>query len=195
MSTPITWGATWVARWRATRKSVGTAAVVMMTSAVSLSAAGDSAEGKSAEGTSDRRMPSRCSTWIEDRNLAEFESYYEALTSGNFTAAVEYFAEDSVVEVHGSVPYAGTYEATAEYPAVAGQYWDPPESGPTEEPTLWADCDQVVLRGSFDQTATATDMSVDTSVIEIFTFDRAGKIARDDFYFTDTALVNKALGS
>ncbi|MGL5808579.1 MAG: nuclear transport factor 2 family protein [Nocardioides sp.] len=137
---------------------------------------------------------SRCSTAAEDRNLAAFRDYLDALLSGDGENALSFWRDDAVVEVHGSVPYAGVYEVQdGSYPETQLAYWQVP-GPPEEEPALWADCDQVILRGPFERTAVATGKEIETTVIEYFTFDRAGAIARDDFYFTDTALVNEVLG-
>lgn len=140
------------------------------------------------------RKPSRCSTAIEDRNLATFQSYLAALTSGDFTKAITYFAPDAVVVAYGSVPFAGTYSATdGTWGALQQQYWDFNNLGAQEEPVLYADCDKVILNGQFKRIARLTGRTVDTRVIEYFTFDQQGKITRDDFYVADTAAVNAAL--
>ncbi|MGF1664103.1 MAG: nuclear transport factor 2 family protein [Kineosporiaceae bacterium] len=138
--------------------------------------------------------PQRCSTVDEERNLATFQEYLDTLLSGDGEAAQAFFSEDAVVEVHGSVPMAGTYSVQdGSYGEVMAQYWQAPtgDAAPAE-PELWADCDQVILRGPFERTAT-TGVEVDTTVIEYFTFDDSGLMVRDDFYFTDTVVVAEAL--
>ncbi|MGL5856835.1 MAG: hypothetical protein ACRC35_00230 [Angustibacter sp.] len=62
-------------------------------------------------------------------------------------------------------------------------------------PVLHVDCGQVVMRIQFQATAVAVGTPVDTTAIEYFTFTQDGRISRDDFYFTDTAEVNRALGT
>jgi ketosteroid isomerase-like protein len=137
-----------------------------------------------------------CSAAIENRNLANFKAYLSALLSGDFATANSYFATGGVVEVHGaSLPFAGTYNATnGDYAALQLQYWDFSNAGTPAAPTLYADCDKVILKGPFQRTAKATGKPIDTTVIEFFTFNREGRIVRDDFYFTDTATVKSVLG-
>jgi ketosteroid isomerase-like protein len=140
----------------------------------------------------------RCNSAIEERNLAVFESYLDDLFGGDVAAAQRRFTRNAVVEVHGSVPYAGTYPARGEaYPRAQQPYWQPPTADQidTERPQLLVDCNQLILRGQFQRTAVATGQVVDVTVVEYFTFTRHGRISRDDFYFTDTALVNQALGT
>jgi hypothetical protein len=142
------------------------------------------------------RQPSRCSTAVEDRNLANFRAYLVALTGGDFTAATSYFAPGATVVAHGSVPFAGTFTvADGAWGTVQQQYWDFSNVDTTEQPVLHADCDKVILNGAFKRTARATGRTVHTRVIEYFTFDKDGKMVRDDFYLTDTAAVNAVLAS
>jgi ketosteroid isomerase-like protein len=152
-----------------------------------------------ATAETDATSPSKgrgCSTAIENRNLANFNAYLAALLGGDFATANSYFAADGVVEVHGaSLPFAGTYNATnGEYAALQLQYWDFSNVGTPAAPTLYADCDKVILKGPFQRTAKATGKPIDTTVIEFFTFNKEGRIVRDDFYFTDTAAVKSVLG-
>lgn len=137
-----------------------------------------------------------CSTAIENRNLANFNTYLDALLSGDFATANSYFVADGVVEVHGaSLPFAGTYTVSnGAYAALQLQYWDFSNVGTPARPTLYADCDKVILKGPFQRIAKATGKPIDTTVIEFFTFNREGRIVRDDFYFTDTAAVKAVLG-
>jgi ketosteroid isomerase-like protein len=142
------------------------------------------------------RQPSRCSTALEDRNLANFRAYLAALTSGDIATAVGYYAPGAAVVAHGSVPFAGTFTvADGAWGAVQQQYWDFSNIDATEQPVLYADCDKVILNGPFKRTARATGRTVSTRVIEYFTFNNEGKILRDDFYLTDTAAVNAVLTS
>ncbi len=140
---------------------------------------------------------SRCSTAIEDRNLRLFQQRLDGLTSGDPSALQrdrDYFADDATVVVNGSVPYAGTYSVTnGEYGQVLQATWAITPGVAGSSPQLYADCDKVILVGSFQATAKTTGKPLDTSVIEIFTYRRDGKILRDDFSFTDTVAVNRAL--
>jgi ketosteroid isomerase-like protein len=140
------------------------------------------------------RPLSRCSTRIEDRNLALFEERLGLLLSGNVEGSRSYFSDDGVVTVHGSVPFAGTYTVQdGAYEAMRAEYFvlAPPE-GEMPEPTLYADCDKVILVGPLSSQVRATGETVSTTVIEIFTFDTDGKIVSDDLYYTDTAAVLEA---
>jgi ketosteroid isomerase-like protein len=139
----------------------------------------------------------RCSTPLEERNLALFKEYLAALTSGALPDTSRYFTPDAVVVSYGSVVFAGTYLVTnGAWAAVQQAYWDFADMAPMlEEPVLYADCDKVILNGQFKRKARATGQTVDTRVIEYFTFDREGKIVRDDFYLADTAAVNAVLGT
>jgi ketosteroid isomerase-like protein len=180
---------------QATRFSVEAAQAAVLGILISLSAPG---AGAAEQGETARPglQPSRCSTAIEDRNLKLFREYLAALTSGDIAAATSYFTPDAVVVSYGSVPFAGTYSATdGSWLEVQEQYWDFSSiGGDPQEPVLYADCDKVILNGPFQRTAQATGLTVDTRVIEYFTFNRAGKMIRDDFYLIDTAAVNEALG-
>ncbi len=179
-------------------KIIAAGSGVLLAGALALgtSAAGSvvPADASSAAQVVGRDHQSRCSTRVEDRNLAAFERYYDLLTSGRGEEAMSYFSDDAVVEVHGSVPYEGVY-AVAEYAATAQQYWQRPTEAPAQAPTWWADCDQVVQRGAFDLVSVATGIRADTEVIEVFTFDADGSIVRDDLYFVDTAAINAVLGA
>jgi hypothetical protein len=169
-------------------------AAVLLTSATMLMMGNAAAADVSADGVDRARAPSRCSTAIEDRNLANFEAYLAALTSGDFTKALSYFAPGAVVAAYGSVPFAGTYSATdGAWAALQQQYWDFSAGAPQDAPVLYADCDKVILSGAFKRVALATGRAVDTRVIEYFTFDAQGRMVRDDFYLADTAAVNAAL--
>ncbi len=137
-----------------------------------------------------------CSTFKEERNRQLLQERLELLAAGDFTADLEYFADDAVVEVHGSVPYAGTYPvAGGQYGQMLGSVWEFSGGDTGEDPELLADCDTVTLIGQFTATSRVTGQLLDTRVIELFTFDKDGKIVRDDFYFTDTAEVNRVLGA
>jgi ketosteroid isomerase-like protein len=138
-----------------------------------------------------------CNTLLEERNLALFKEYLAELTSGALPDTSKYFTPDAVVVSYGSVVYAGTYQVTnGAWGAVQQAYWDFANTAPlAEQPVLYADCDKVILNGPFKRTARATGQTVDTRVIEYFTFNREGKIVRDDFYLADTAAVNAALGA
>ncbi len=173
---------------------VGGAAVGSVVTPVT-GAAASSVSEDTGPGEARRDGGTRCSTAMEERNLRAFEAYLDALLSGDAETALAYYSPDAVVEVHGSVPYEGTYSVVdGEYGALQQQYWAlPDEDAAVPEPELWADCDQVILRGPFERTAVSTGEQVDTTVVEFFTFDPAGRIVRDDFYFTDTAAVNDAL--
>lgn len=142
----------------------------------------------------DRSKPSgRCSTAVENRNLAAFERYLDDLMSGDAASAQALFADGAEVEIHGSVPIAGTYPAVGEeYLAVQSGTFGPPVGDAAEPPRLWADCDQVILQGAFVRDVPSTGERLDTTVIEFFTFED-GRITRDDFWFGDTAAVNEAL--
>jgi ketosteroid isomerase-like protein len=170
------------------RTLISTALATAMAAASPFAIAADPPAANSAERNG-------CSTFIENRNLANFKAYLAALLGGDFTTALGYFAPDGVVEIHGaSLPFAGTYTVTdGAYAAVQTQYWDF-SSTPLAEPTLYADCDKVFLKGPFQRIAKATGQTIDTTVIEFFTFNKQGLIARDDFYFTDTATVKAVLG-
>jgi ketosteroid isomerase-like protein len=137
-----------------------------------------------------------CNTLLEERNLARFKEYLAALTSGALPDTSKYFTPDAVVVSYGSVVFAGTYQVTnGAWGAVQQAYWDLADIAPmAEQPALYADCDKVILNGPFKRKARATGQTVDTRVIEYFTFNRDGKIARDDFYLADTAAVNAVLG-
>jgi ketosteroid isomerase-like protein len=175
------------------RLAAGGAALLVSVSGV---AAAGAAAAASGDGEGERQAPEvrRCSTAAEERNLARFEDYLDALQSGDTETAQAFFSEDAVVEVHGSVPMAGTYSVQdGSYGESMARYWQPPaEDSPPAEPELWADCDQVILRGPFERTAT-TGAEVDTTVVEFFAFDDSGLMVRDDFYFTDTAAVAEAV--
>jgi hypothetical protein len=83
------------------------------------------------------RAPSRCTTFVEERNRANFEAYLAALTSGEFAKALGYFAPGAVVVAYGSVPFAGTYSATdGAWAALQQQYWDFSASAAQETPVL-----------------------------------------------------------
>ncbi len=141
------------------------------------------------------REPGRCNTAVEERNLTRFKTYLSALTSGDFATAQSYFAPGAVVVAYGSVPFAGTYTtADGAWGALQQQYWDFSNVGALEDPVLYADCDKVILNGQFKRVARATGLTVDTRVIEYFSFDAQGLIVRDDFYLADTATVNAVLG-
>ncbi len=169
-------------------------AILGTVAVVTAAAATPASSSRPAPTAHDGTDPPRCSTAVEERNLDTFEAYLALLMSGDIEGAQASFADGAVVEVHGTVPYAGTYPAAGtEYPAVMQQYWAAPTGdGSQESPELWADCDQVILRGAYARTAVATGEPLDTEVVEFFTFAR-GEIVRDDFYFTDTAAVNEAL--
>jgi ketosteroid isomerase-like protein len=139
-----------------------------------------------------------CSTFAEERNRQLLKERLQLLASGDFAADQTYFAADAVVEVHGSVPFAGTYKvAGGEYGQLLGSIWQfgVGTGEASNELTLYSDCDTVTLLGKFSATSRATGLLLDTTVIELFTFDNNGKIVRDDFYFTDTAEVNRVLGA
>jgi ketosteroid isomerase-like protein len=137
-----------------------------------------------------------CSTFVEERNRQLLEQRLDLLAAGDFAAEQEFFSHDATVVVHGSVPYAGTYDvAGGHYGQMLGSVWQFGSGGNSgEEPQLFADCATVTLFGRFSATSRATGQLLDTTVIEQFTFDAYGKIVRDDFYFTDTAEVNRVLG-
>jgi ketosteroid isomerase-like protein len=165
-------------------------AVLTLVCSVALATAGADPSGSAPAQAKDR---SRCSTAIEERNLALFNERLEKLTSGDVPSDADYFDPDATVVVHGSVPYAGTYtNANGAYTEALLRYWNFPTAGGST-PTLYADCDKVILIGPFNPTAKETGKALDTTVIEFFTYTRAGKIIRDDFYFTDTVAVNAAL--
>jgi SnoaL-like domain len=149
-----------------------------------------------AAGVGDQpRKPSRCNTSLEDRNLANLQAYIGLLTSGKFNEAMGYFAPNAVVVAYGSVPFAGTHSVNnGAWGALQQQYWDLSAVVTQDEPVYYADCDKVILNGPFRRVARTTGRTVDTRVIEYFTFDKEGKIARDDFFLVDTAAVNAALG-
>jgi ketosteroid isomerase-like protein len=175
-----------------------TTAIGVLASAGVLVAGSLTTSASRADESTDRHPwpepPSRCSTVVEDQNLATFEAYLDDLTNGRIEEAQATFSAEAVVEVHGTVPFAGTYPATGpEYLEMMTRTWQPPSAGgPAPRPQLWADCDQVVLRGGFQRTSITTGEALDTEVVEFFTFE-AGKIVRDDFYFSDTQAVNDAL--
>ncbi|MGL5928803.1 MAG: nuclear transport factor 2 family protein, partial [Dermatophilaceae bacterium] len=168
--------------------------VAAAVSAITLAGMAASSSAASAATDAGERHPSeRCSTRVEERNLAAFQDYLTRLQGGDIDGAQAYFADGAVVEVHGSVPFAGTYEATDEYIDMMTSTWQPPSGGgEPAPPELYADCDQLILRGEFDRISLATGEALETTVIEYFTFE-AGTIVRDDFYFTDTQAVNDAL--
>lgn len=181
-------------RWNTLRQRI--ARYTLFGAFVGIGAGSANASEMAMPGAESARKPSRCSTAIEDRNLAAFQSYLAALISGDFAKAVTYFTPDAVVVAYGSVPFAGTYSAAdGTWGALQQQYWDFSSMGAQEEPVLYADCDKVILNGQFKRVARATGRTVDTRVIEYFTFDRQGKITRDDFYIVDTAAVNAALAA
>jgi ketosteroid isomerase-like protein len=175
-------------------RSSARAAVLFATLAVT--AIGSVAAPQAVDGSADKGPTlSRCSTFVEERNRANFEAYLAALTSGDFAKALGYFAPGAVVVAYGSVPFAGTYSATdGAWAALQQQYWDFSAGAAQEAPVLYADCNKVILNGSFKRVARATGRTVDSRVIEYFTFDAQGKMVRDDFYLADTAAVNAALG-
>jgi ketosteroid isomerase-like protein len=143
-------------------------------------------------------VSSVCSTFAEERNRQLLKERLQLLASGDFAADETYFADGAVVEVHGSVPFAGTYKvAGGEYGQLLGSIWQfgAATGEASDELTLYSDCDTVTLVGKFSATSRATGLLLDTTVIELFTFDNNGKIVRDDFYFTDTAEVNRVLGA
>jgi hypothetical protein len=166
------------------------AAVLILASGVALATGG---RDPAAPAPVKAKDGSRCSTAIEERNLALFNERLEKLTSGDVQSDAGYFDPSATVVVHGSVPYAGTYTvADGAYTEVLLRYWNL-SSASGSDPTVYADCDKVILVGPFNATARETGEMLETTVIEIFTYTRAGKILRDDFYFTDTAQVNAAL--
>jgi ketosteroid isomerase-like protein len=170
------------------------AARAVLCAALSVGATGAWAAGPSTQPETQNRQPSRCSTAVEDRNLANFQAYLAALTNGDFNTALAYFAPEAVVVAYGSVPFAGTWSATdGTWANLQQQYWDFSNSGAVEAPVLHADCDKVILNGQFKRVARATGRTVDVRVIEYFTFNREGKMVRDDFYLADTAAVNAVL--
>jgi hypothetical protein len=135
-----------------------------------------------------------CSTFSEERNRHMLQERLDLLPSGQPPDESKYFTDDATVVVHGSVPYAGTYTVRdGQYGQLLGSQWQF-AADLAAEPQLYADCDTVTLIGHFTATSVATGQLLDTTVIELFTFDAVGKIVRDDFYFTDTAEVNRVLG-
>lgn len=175
----------------------GVAPPVLLAATVAFVASSNAAPPNTAPENIDKsRASSRCNTFVEDRNLANFEAYLAALTSGDFAKALSYFAQEAVVNAYGSVPFAGTYSATdGSWVALQQQYWVFNADAAQEAPVLYADCDKVILNGPFKRTARASGRALDTRVIEYFSFDAHGKIVRDDLYFADTAAVNAALAA
>jgi ketosteroid isomerase-like protein len=177
------------------RFSSNPALAAMLCSALALGAqpahATDAATAPQAQ-----RKDSRCSTAIEERNLATFQSYLAALRSGDQNATHSFWASSAIIVAYGSVPFAGTFAVNdGTWGSLQQQYWDFGNMGVSEEdPVLYADCDKVILNGPFKRTARATGRSVDIRVIEYFTFNKEGKMTRDDFYLSDTAAVRSALG-
>ncbi|MGL5861288.1 MAG: nuclear transport factor 2 family protein, partial [Phycicoccus sp.] len=147
----------------------------MATSSSAASSATDSGEHHPSE---------RCSTRVEERNRAAFDDYLAKLQSGDIDGAQAYFADGAVVEVHGTVPFAGTYGATDEYIEMMTSTWQPPAGGgEPASPEVYADCDQLILRGEFDRVSLATGEALDTTVIEYFTFE-SGRERRPDSRMT-----------
>lgn len=170
----------------------GAAGVLLAGAALAASAGDDRSTRPAATGAT---ATPRCSTRVEERNLRKFEERLALLGTGTSDAA--YFADNATVVVHGSVPYAGTYTVRdGAYQAVMSRTWRIGASGgEPPRPALYSDCDKVILVGTFAATAAATGTAVDTTVVEVFTYTKNGAILRDDFYFTDTAVVNRALGA
>ncbi len=164
--------------------------------AASASLGGAAVAGDSDAGTAGQPPPrERCSTRVEERNLRLFEERLALMQAGDAEASRSYFSADGVVEIHGSVPYAGTYTVQdGAYGATMAHYFTrQPGAAPPPDPILYADCDRVILIGQVVSQAVATGETLDTTVIEYFTFDVEGKITRDDFYYTDTVAVNDVL--
>lgn len=171
-----------------TRAIVTSAATVAVLATVAI------AGSPERETTSNVKEQPRCSTKAEERNLRRLEERLDLLAAGDFTAEQSYFDENATVVVHGSVSYAGTYRVKdGSYGQVMQATWS--IGGDAPEPSLYADCDKVILIGPFDATARATGTAVDSPVVEVFTYTKDGKILRDDFYFTDTAVIHAALGA
>jgi hypothetical protein len=142
-----------------------------------------------------RRASGVCATPIEEHNRATLEAYTTALTSGNVEQALSYWAEGATVTVYGSIPYAGSYSATdGSYGQAVTTYWVDNRTGEFP-PTLYADCNQVILRGRWVATGSSTGIVVDQEIIEIFNFNANGRMMSDDFYFTDTVAVSNAITS
>jgi ketosteroid isomerase-like protein len=177
---------------RSARALCGCSAVAIAVCAPALAAEPAAEPDNSAPSTDSRP----CNTLLEERNLARFKEYLAELTSGALPDTSKYFTPDAVVVSYGSVVFAGTYQVSnGAWGAVQQAYWDFANMAPmAEQPVLYADCDKVILKGPFKRTARATGQTVDTRVIEYFTFNREGKISRDDFYLADTAAVNAVLG-
>ncbi|MGL5856836.1 MAG: hypothetical protein ACRC35_00235 [Angustibacter sp.] len=88
-----------------------------------------------APGGSQQRadQPTRpaCSTAVEERNRMIFQQYLDDRFSGDLEGADAVFADDAVVQAHGSIPYQGTYAAGDEWgPWLPGTGRSPPPRTP-----------------------------------------------------------------
>jgi ketosteroid isomerase-like protein len=124
-------------------------------------------------------------------SLAVLKGWLDAAMSGKAMEAKPHFwNDDAVISLPTSLPFGGEYahDNAGEY---HGKMRDLLEVRPGP-PQLFGAGDKVFLVGALVGTAKQTGKPVNASLIEVFTI-RGGKIARDDFYFQDTAALIDAL--
>jgi ketosteroid isomerase-like protein len=124
-------------------------------------------------------------------SLAVFKGWLNAAMSGKaMEAKPQYWTDDAVISLPASLPFGGVYphNNAGEYHAKMRELLDV-QPGP---PQLFGAGDKVFLLGALVGTAKQTGKPINASLIEVFTI-RDGKIARDDFYFQDTAAFLEAL--
>jgi ketosteroid isomerase-like protein len=124
-------------------------------------------------------------------SLAVLKGWLDAAMSGKaMEAKHQFWTEDAIVSLPASLPFGGDYphDRVGEYHAKMRDLLD---VRPTA-PQLFGSGDKVFLMGALTGTAKQTGKPINATLIEVFTI-RDGKIARDDFYFHDTAAMVDAL--
>jgi uncharacterized protein len=119
------------------------------------------------------------------KSLAVMQAWIEALMSGQgATRQDEFWHSDAVVSLPKSLPFGGDYPLSdvSKYHHGMRALID----GRPSPPQLYGAGDKVFLMGHLTGKAIKSGLPIDVPLIEIFTI-RDGKIARDDFYYQDTA--------
>jgi uncharacterized protein len=119
------------------------------------------------------------------KSLAVMQGWIDALMSGNGVAKqADFWHSDAVVSLPTSLPFGGDYPLSevSKYHHALRDLID----GRPSPPQLYGAGDKVFLMGRLTGSARKSGLPIDVPMIEIFTI-RDGKIARDDFYFHDTA--------
>jgi uncharacterized protein len=118
-------------------------------------------------------------------SLAVMQGWIAALMAGQGRdRQAEFWHADAVVSLPASLPYGGDYPLSraAEYHGAMHKLID----GRPSPPQLFAAGDKVFLIGNLGGSARKSGAAIEVPLIEIFTI-RDGKIARDDFFYRDTA--------